>query len=172
MSPKKNAYDEIRGMLNTIRSIKVPNNKLIREQTEVADEPSATDVQSKQYDNVEVINDVEIKIQSTDQEDIKLKDDEKAIISQLIDSFLQQVSQLGELDPGITINEEQIRLDGSIIDLDISFVYITGEESGFYINSDMLSVKSETLEMLDKLLKFSSVFNETMEPLLRTRRNS
>jgi hypothetical protein len=161
-------------MLNTLRNLNESKNitkKTLNEDIETDEEPSL-DSSKEQFDDVEVINDVEVKILSTDQEDVKLKDDEKSSISQFIDSFRQQVSQLVELDPGITINENQIRLDGNMTETEISFTFIVGEESGLYINSDMLSVEQETLDMLGKLLKFKPTFITSMEPLLRTRRTS
>lgn len=171
-------------MLSKIRTLnesKSTNNKnIITEDIETGDtpqEPSTTnsnvDANKEQYDNVEVVNDVEVKLISTDQEDIKLKDDEKNSISQIIDSFRQQVSQLADLDPGLTISEQQIRLDGNMTDnTDISFVFIAGEDSGLYVNGDMLSIDNETIEMLGKLLKFQPTFVTAMEPLIRDRRTS
>ena len=172
---KKTEYDQIKGMLKTLRNLNestVKSNNIIKEDIDTDTEQPSPDASKEQYDNVEVINDVEVKILSTDQEDIKLQDNEKNAISQLIDGFRQQVAQLAELDPGFTINESQIRLDGTLSDTEISFVLIAGDENGLYINSDMLNIEKEVLEMLDKLLKFKPTFISAMEPLLRTRRTS
>jgi hypothetical protein len=147
------------------------------ESGETPQEPTTNDANpdanKQQYDNVEVVNDVEVKLISTDQEDIKLKEDEKNGISQIIDSFRQQISQLADLDPGFTISEQQIRLDGNMTDdTEIGFVFIAGEESGLYINGDMLSIDEKTIEMLGKLFKFQPTFVTAMEPLIRDRRTS
>ena len=174
MNKNKSEYDQIKGMLNTLRNLNESKNttkKPLNEDIETGEEPSL-DSSKEQFDDVEVINDVEVKILSTDQEDVKLKDEEKSTISQFIDSFRQQVSQLAELDPGITIDENQIRLDGNMTETEISFTFIAGEDSGLYINSDMLNIEQETLDMLGKLLKFKPTFITTMEPLLRVRRTS
>jgi len=171
---KKTEYDQIKGMLNTLRTLnesKNINKNVLKEDTE-SDVNPLTDSSKEQYDDVDVINDVEIRLLSTDSEDIKLKDEERNVISQLIDNFRQQISQLSELDPGITIDENQIRLDGNMMETEISFTFIAGEESGLYINSDMLNIEQETLDMLGKLLKFKPTFITAMEPLLRTRRTS
>lgn len=167
------AYDEIKGMLNTMRTLsesKINNNKLITE----AEETEQPDVDSykEQFDNIEVINDVEVKLISTDKEDTQLKEDEKNSISQLVDSFRQQVSQLGNLNPGFSISETEVRLDGSIDELDINFVLIAGEGSGMYINSDMLEITNEVMEMLEKITKYQQTFVSTMEPILRDRKLS
>ncbi len=181
---KQTAYDEIKGMLSTMRTLNESKQsksaRILSEDVQPSepqpsepgdDVPSPESYQEK-YDNVEVVNEVEVKLISTDQEDVKLKDDEKNSISQLIDGFRQQVAQLGDLNPGFTIDEQQIRLDGSIPDLDINFVLIAGNESGLYINSDMLPIEAETLEMFDKLSKFKPTFISSMEPMLRDRRTT
>jgi hypothetical protein len=66
----------------------------------------------------------------------------------------------------------QIRLDGSISDIDLNFVMITGEESGFYVNADMLKMEDETLATIQKLLKFQLVFEDTLNPIIRQRNNN
>ena len=171
---KKTEYDQIKGMLNTIRTLnesKNTNKNILKEDIDSDVNPSL-ESSKEQYDDVDVINDVEVKVLSTDKEDIELKDEERNTISQLIDNFRQQVSQLADLNPGLTITENQIRLDGTMTETEISFVFIIGEDNGLYFNGDMLNIEQETLDMFDKLLKFKPTFISEMEPLLRTRTNS
>jgi len=174
---KTTGYDEIKGMLKTLRSLnetillnKSPLNEAeeVQQTTDNAQQTN-TNPEKKQYDNVEVVNDVEVKLLSTDQEEVKLKPEEKTAITQIVDSFRQQVSQIADLDPGFMINESQIRIDGTITDLEINFVMIAGEDSGLYINSDMLLIEDETMGMLEKLKKFEPTFITAMEPLIRER---
>jgi hypothetical protein len=121
---------------------------------------------------VTVINDVEVNILSSDSDDMKIDEEQKTAISQMIDNFKQQVSQIVDFDPCMTINENKIRLDGTITDEDISFVFIAGQEGGLYINSDMLKMENEVMVMLDKLLKFEETFKTAMEPLISQRNNN
>jgi hypothetical protein len=170
----KTEYDQIKGMLNTIRTLNESKNtdkNILKEDIDSDVNPSS-ESSKEQYDDVDVINDVEVKVLSTDKEDIELKDEERNTISQLIDNFRQQVSQLADLNPGLTITENQIRLDGTMTETEISFVFIIGEDKGLYFNGDMLNIEQETLDMFDKLLKFKPTFISEMEPLLRTRTNS
>jgi hypothetical protein len=170
----KTEYDQIKGMLKTIRTLnesKNTNKNVLKEDIDSDINPSL-ESSKEQYDDVDVINDVEVKVLSTDKEDIELKDEERNTISQLIDNFRQQVSQLADLNPGLTVTENQIRLDGTMTETEISFVFIIGEDNGLYFNGDMLNIEQETLDMFDKLLKFKPTFISEMEPLLRTRTNS
>ena len=167
MQNRKNiGYDETKKMLDTMRRLTESKGsfKTLKEQ----EEP----VTSQPQDDIDVINDVDVKILSTDNMDMKLSDEHKNTISGLFDSFREQVSQLSNLEPGLTINMNQIRLDGSIPNIDLNFVLITGEEGGLYINADMLKIEDETLSMVQKLLKFQLVFEDTLNPLIRQRNNN
>ena len=109
---------------------------------------------------------------SGDDADLKLMDDQKNAISSIIDKFRQQVSQIVDFEPGFTLTETQIRLDGVLTDQDIKFVLIAGEESGVYINADMLKLENEVGTMLEKLAKFDETFKSAMEPLITQRDNN
>ena len=163
MQNRKNiGYDETKKMLDTMRRLteSVKQGNILKEEE--------TDLK----DDITVINDVDVKMLSTDNLDLKISDDQKNSISGLIDSFREQVSDLADLDPGITINMSQIRMDGTIPNIDMGFVLISGDESGVYINADMLKVDDEVLESLEKLSKFHLTFEDTMNPIIRQRSNN
>jgi hypothetical protein len=167
MTNRKNiGYDETKKMLNIMRNLteSTRNSKILKEE-----EIPQTD---KMEDNIDVINDVDIKMLSSDNADMKLTDNQKNALSGLVDSFREQVSQLANLEPGFTINMNQIRLDGSIPDVDVNFVLISGEESGFYLNADMLKVEDETLNTIQKLIKFHLAFEDAVNPIIRERNNN
>ena len=167
MTNRKNiGYDETKRMLNTMRRLteSTKNFKILKEE-----EIPQTD---NMKDNVDVINDVDVKMLSSDSVDMKLTDNQKNALSGLVDSFREQVSQLANLEPGFTINMNQIRLDGSIPDIDLNFVLISGEESGFYLNADMLKIEDETLLAIQKLNKFQLTFEDTVNPIIRERNNN
>lgn len=164
-------YDDTKKMLNTLRKLNESrtSHNTLREQSEM----NQPEVETQQdNDEVSVINDVDVKIVSTDNMDLKIMDDEKSAISSIIDSFRNEVSQIADLKPGITITESQIRLDGNLTDEDLSFVFIVGDEPGLYLNADMLKIEDETVVSISKLVKFENTFKITMEPMLRQRRTN
>jgi hypothetical protein len=166
----RNDYDFTKKMLNTIRNISEAktSSRTLREQ----EEPQTPEQEREINDDVIVINDVDVKMLSTDDADMGLQDEQKTAISGLIDNFRQQVSQIVEFDPGMTINERQIRLDGKLTDEDVSFVFIAGEEGGVYVNAEMLKIEAETLVVMDKLVKFEETYKTTMEPMITQRDNN
>lgn len=167
-------YDDTKKMLNTLRKLNESrtSSNTLREQLETQQQQVNPQSNQTDGDDVTVINDVDVKLISTDSADLKLMDDQKNGISGLIDSFRNEVSQIADIKPGITINETQIRMDGSIPDLDINFVYIVGDEPGLYINADMLEINNEVLTELGKLSKFEGTFKTSMEPMLRQRKTN
>jgi hypothetical protein len=161
----KNEYDLIRGMLNTVRNYQnnTKGQKKLFEQVDVND---------NEENDIDVINDVDVKITATDENDLKLTDDQRSQISEIIDGFKSQITQLVEFVPGFTINYEQIRLDGNLTETDINFVLIAGSESGVYINADMLKLDQTVGNEMEKLVKFIEVFKVTMGKIIEERKNN
>jgi len=169
----KTDYDVTKNMLKTIRTItesKASNRTLNEAVGFQSPEVDKSDENLK--NDIMVVNDVEIKMNSSDEADLTLQDSEKTAISQLIDNFKQQVSQIADFTPGITIAPDQIRLDGSLTDQDISFVFIAGKESGAYINADMLKLEQDVANELEKLAKFQETFETAMNPLIQERKTN
>ncbi len=171
-------YDATKKMLNTLRKLNESRStsyNLIKENDEFNQQPEPQDTEAPQEDmrdEVTVVNDVDVKLMSGDDMDLKLMDDQKNAISGIIDNFRQQVSQIVDFEPGFTLTPTQIRLDGVLTDQEIKFVLIAGEESGVYINADMLKLENEVGMMLEKLAKFDDTFKSAMEPLITQRDNN
>ena len=169
----KNDYDVMKGMLKTMRTLteSKSSNRTLNE-IENFQSPSVDKAEENLKNDIIVINDVEVKLNSPDQADLVIQDSEKTSISQLIDNFKQQVSQIADFHPGITISPDQIRLDGTLTDQDISFVFIAGKDAGPYINADMLKLDQEVANELEKLAKFHETFETTMNPLIQERKTN
>ena len=169
----KTDYDVTKNMLKTIRTItesKASNRTLNEAVGFQSPEVDKSDENLK--NDVMVVNDVEIKMNSSDEADLTLQDSEKTAISQLIDNFKQQVSQIAEFNPGMSITKTQIRLDGKLTDEDINFVLIAGEDAGSYINAEMLKLENNVGQILEKLVKFEETFKSSLEPLIQNRNNN
>lgn len=166
----KTEYDVTKNMLKTIRTLTESKTHKNSINEEVAG-MGATEMEASQNieNDVFVVNDVEVKINSGDEADLKISDTDKNTISQLIDGFSQQVSQIVDMDPGLTINPNQIRLDGYLTDEDIHFVFIAGKDSGVYVNAEMLKLEQNVASMLEKLAKFQETFETSMNPLIKER---
>jgi|LakMenEpi03Aug12_release.lakeMendotaPanAssembly.Ray.scaffolds.fasta_scaffold785725_2 hypothetical protein len=165
-------YDETKTMLNKIRSLnesKASSNLIMEDESQ---DPTLDD-QSTQNKDFTVINDVEVKVHSSDTADLEITEEEKTAISSLIDNFRQQVDEMTEFTEGFNITSEQVRLDGKITDKDISFVFITGnDETGVYVNADMLKLDQEVITTIEKLEKFYHSFTDSMNELILNRKHN
>jgi hypothetical protein len=169
----KNDYDVVKSMLKTIRTI-TESKTSTRTINEVAEfeSPAVDQADQNLKNDITIVNDVEVKLNSPDKSDMTLQDSQKEAISQLIDNFKQQVSQITDFHPGISMTPNQIRFDGTLTDQDISFVFIAGKDAGIYINADMLKLEQEIANELEKLAKFQETFETAMEPLIQERNNN
>lgn len=171
-------------MLKRIREINESNKKTVLskkylfEQVETEDDSNTNknrdqnpnnQQQSQDNDEVTNINDVDVRVITDDEYLKNVTDPEKTQFTSLIDSFREQVSQIAELNPGLTIKDNQIRLDGVFNDENIKFTYISGTESGLYLSCEMSLFSDDTLLNLTKLNKFEQTFKDITEPLIRER---
>lgn len=166
-----NSYDQTKSMLNMMRK-KINESKqnslnFLNEQEN--DQYNNQDIK----DDISVINDVDIKLISGDGVDLKLMDDQKAEISTVVDGFKNDVSMNVDFEPGFSLTPNQIRLDGKLLDNDLTFVLISGNEAGVYINAEMLKLDVNSANTLEKLVKFyENSFKNPMNSLLDQRRHN
>ncbi len=153
-------YDSIKKMLNTMRNLNenVKSKNILKEEDE-------------KLFNLVLNDNVEVKIHSTDQEDLSISDEEKASLNQLIQNFKSQVSELANFEEGFNIYVDSVRLDGTI-ENDLSFVLIAGNERGLYVNANMLKIEAETVETISKLEKFQHSFEDVVIEIMNNRKNN
>lgn len=184
----KNDYDEIKGLLNKVRKIQAMSaaskeEQLLREQMNEPDgneappteekspDPSQgySDYTTNEKEDIAVINGIDVEVHSEDSEDLELKDEEKTKISQLIDDFRMEVSEIAEFDK-LHIYETSAKLDGRFTDIDIAFSFSTGDDTGLYIsNASMLKIDDRSLAMINKLKAFEQKYINSINDLLVNR---
>ena len=155
-------YDSTKKMLNTLRNL---NESTLKKRS--LNEQEET---KELKDNVTVVDGVEVRMIASTDEDLQLDDQQKKTIGDVISNFGTQVSDLGDLRPGITIQSNQVRLDGKLPDVELDFVIIAGEAKGTYLNTAMLKTSYDLLEAIQKLMKFEDVFADSMNDLITQRR--
>ena len=163
MSQKQNlGYDFTKKMLNTMRNLNenvTSTKKILKEE------------EDQKMFNLVLNDNVEVKIHSTDQQDLSLSDEEKNSLNQLIQNFKSQVSELASFEEGFNIYVDNVRLDGTIEE-DLGFVLIAGNNRGLYINANMLKIEQETVEIISKLEKFQHAFDDVVIEIMNNRKNN
>jgi len=156
-------YDKTKKMLDTLRHLNESSSKSVKTLQE-------QEGQKEMKDTVIVIDGVEVRLIANNKDDLQLKDPQKKVISDVIKNFGTQVSDLGDLRPGITIESGSVRLDGVLPDVGLNFVIIAGVNKGIYLNTSMLKISYDVLESTEKLLKFEDVFSDSMNDIISERR--
>ena len=84
------------------------------------------------------------------QTDLELTTDEKTAFQETMDEFVNEVSDMSEFNK-LNLYSNNVEWSGKIIDMDVDFFMSIGEKNGVYINSKMIKVDDELVEVLNKL---------------------
>ena len=187
---QKNSYDDTKKMLSTIRKIQAstkPKYGLLGEQSDELNpelqphqpqpqqpqpqQPAAPESGGEEGSDYAIINDVEVVIHSEDPEDLVLNDEEKGQVSQLIDDFRTEVLETAQFDK-LDIYETSAKLGGKIGEIWLMFTLSTGDDTGLYVNGQMLKIDENSMMILEKLGAYQLKFSSTINDLLVRRRTT
>jgi len=164
-------YDQIKGMLNKIRNLEKKTISNLREQVEQQLINNNTQSENNNSD-INVINNVELEIHSDDSMDFNLSDEEKNNISQLVDEFRQEVSEIAELNK-IDLYDNSCKFNGVITNLGLSFILSAGDDDGLYLNStNMLKIDETSLDLINKLKVFQDKYKTVVTELIVNRKQN
>jgi hypothetical protein len=194
-----NSHDEIRNLLNASR--KMLSNTLVNEDidsirqqyniiTEQESDVSSGDI-TKKFDVTKSVEDtIEDDNESKDdktqgyrisggilvlhgkeQTDLELTTDEKVAFQETMDEFISEVSDLVDFNK-LNIYPNNVEWSGKLIDYDVDFFLSIGEESGIYINGEMIKADDEFLEMINKLKTFYEKFKSKWAKILASRKKT
>jgi hypothetical protein len=112
-----------------------------------------------------------LALHGKDKNDLDITTDEKIAFQESMDEFVEEVSDLVDFD---TLNVYQNNVDwsGKIIDQDIEFTFTIGEDSGIYIDGNMVKVDDDFLEMINKLQQFYQKFKSKWGKVLASRKKT
>jgi len=103
--------------------------------------------------------------------ELDITGDEKVAFQETMDEFVQEVSDLADFDV-LNVYPNNVDWSGKIIDQDLDFTLTIGENSGIYINGDMLKVDEDFLDLISKLQKFYQKFKSKWGAVLSNRKKT
>ena len=106
-----------------------------------------------------------------DKTDLELTTDEKIAFQETMDEFVEEVSDLVDFNT-LNVYENNVDWSGKIIDQDIDFTFTIGENSGIYINGEMMKVDEDFMEMINKLQQFYQKFKSKWGKVLANRKKT
>ena len=112
-----------------------------------------------------------IVLHGKDNSDLELTTDEKIAFQETMNEFVEQVSDLVDFNK-LNLYPNNVEWSGKIIDEDIDFTFTIGEDSGIYINGDMVKVDNEFLELINKLQQYYQKFKSKWSRILASRKKT
>ena len=112
-----------------------------------------------------------LKMHGKDQKELELTTDEKVAFQETMDEFVEQVSDLSDFCV-LNVYPNNVDWSGKVIDFDLEFYFTIGENSGVYINGDMIKLDTELIELINKLTKFYEQFKSKWAKVLASRKKT
>lgn len=110
-------------------------------------------------------------IHGKDKSDLELTTDEKIAFQETMDEFVNEVSDLVDFNK-LNLYPNNVEWSGKIIDFDIEFFMSIGEESGIYINGDMIKTDEKFLELVNKIKSYYEKFKSKWAKILAQRKKT
>jgi hypothetical protein len=88
-----------------------------------------------------------------------------------MDEFVNEVSDLVDFNT-LNVYPNNVDWSGKIIDEDIDFTFTIGEDSGIYINGDMVKVDNDFLDLINKLQQYYQKFKSKWSRILASRKKT
>ena len=88
-----------------------------------------------------------------------------------MDEFVNEVSDLVDFNV-LNVYPNNVEWSGKVIDEDMEFIFTIGEDSGIYINGQMVKVDQDFLSMINKLQQFYQKFKSKWGKVLASRKKT
>jgi len=112
-----------------------------------------------------------LALHGKDRNDLDITTDEKVAFQETMDEFVEEVSDLVDFNT-LNVYPNNVDWSGKIIDQDIEFTFTIGENSGIYINGDMIKVDEDFMDMINKLQQFYQKFKSKWGKVLASRKKT
>lgn len=179
-------YDEIKSLLKKSKMIfeQVNLNGQTDTQVDVArDIETKIDQDNEQFQDEEAKTSPDDKVQKYRvsggilalhgkyKTDLDITSDDKIAFQQTMDEFIDEVSDLVDFNT-LNVYPNNVQWSGKLIDENIDFMFSIGEDSGIYIQGNMIKVDRDLLDTLDKLQTFFEKFKSKWAKILAGRKKT
>jgi len=112
-----------------------------------------------------------LALHGKDKSDLDITTDDKIAFQETMDEFVEEVSDLVDFNV-LNVYENNVEWSGKVIDEDLEFIFTIGEDSGIYINGQMVKVDQDFLDMINKLQQFYQKFKSKWGKVLASRKKT
>lgn len=112
-----------------------------------------------------------LALHGKDKSDLDITTDDKVAFQETMDEFVEEVSDLVDFNV-LNVYPNNVEWSGKVIDEDLEFIFTIGEDSGIYINGQMVKVDQDFLDMINKLQQFYQKFKSKWGKVLASRKKT
>jgi len=177
-------YDEIKSLLkkskmlfeqetqdNVAKSVQDRISQDSEYETAVSDEEMGKTPTTKEKSQKYRISGGILDLHGRTKGDLDITSDEKIAFQETMDEFVDEVSDLVDFNK-LNVYQNNVDWSGKLIDQDIDFTLTIGENSGIYINGDMMKVDEDFLDTINKLQQFYQKFKSKWGKVLASRKKT
>jgi len=103
------------------------------------------------------------------QSELELTTDEKIAFQETMNEFVSEVSDLAEFNQ-LNVYPNTVEWSGKILEFNVDFIFMIGEENGIYIKGDMINTDDDFLEFVQKLKSYYEKFKSKWAKILGSRK--
>lgn len=112
-----------------------------------------------------------LALHGKDRNDLDITSDEKLAFQETMDEFVEEVSDLVDFNT-LNVYPNNVEWSGKLIDEDIDFIFTIGEDSGVYINGQMIKLDEEFMTTINKLQQYYQKFKSKWGRVLASRKKT
>lgn len=112
-----------------------------------------------------------LALHGKDRSDLDITTDDKVAFQETMDEFVEEVSDLVDFNV-LNVYPNNVEWSGKLIDEDLEFIFTIGEDSGIYINGQMVKVDKEFLDIINKLQQYYQKFKSKWGKVLASRKKT
>lgn len=101
---------------------------------------------------------------------IQLTTDEKNAFVESVDEFQNSVAELVEFEK-MNVYDENVEWNGKILEINLEFFFTINEPNGIYINTQMVKIDQESLEIINKLQAYYDKFKTKWSKIVASRKD-
>ena len=112
-----------------------------------------------------------LALHGKDRNDLDITSDEKLAFQETMDEFIEEVSDLVDFNT-LNVYPNNVEWSGKLIDEDIDFIFTIGEDSGVYINGQMIKMDEDFMTTINKLQQYYQKFKSKWGRVLASRKKT
>ena len=112
-----------------------------------------------------------LALHGKDRNDLDITSDEKLAFQETMDEFVEEVSDLVDFNT-LNVYPKNVEWSGKLIDEDIDFIFTIGEDSGVYINGQMIKMDEDFMTTINKLQQYYQKFKSKWGKVLANRKKT